>query len=213
MLALIEEINENLLAFAPDYVRPAPKAMMRIYRDTRFSKNKQPYKTNIAAWWARHGLEKTSGGGFYLGIDTKEITIAAGVYMPQPDQLLAIRRHLSGGGGNRHAELRRILASKKLLALMRPFNAAASEDDVYADHSEHAAARSLTRAPKGFSPDDPALDLLLQRQWGVSATLPAVEALKPTLLKQIVSRFKLATPLVDLLNEPIVTAIAKPRIF
>jgi uncharacterized protein (TIGR02453 family) len=191
MLALIEAINHELLVFAPDYVRPAQKAMMRIYRDTRFSKNKQPYKTNIAAWWARHGLEKTSGGGFYLGIDAREITIAAGCYMPQPDQLLAIRRHLS--------------------ALMQPFNAEASEDDVYADHSQHAAARPLTRAPKGFSPDDPALDLLLHRQWGVSAHIPAAEALKPTLFKQIVQRFKIATPLVTLLNEPLITTIAKPR--
>jgi uncharacterized protein (TIGR02453 family) len=211
MLALIEAINHELLVFAPDYVRPAQKAMMRIYRDTRFSKNKQPYKTNIAAWWARHGLEKTSGGGFYLGIDAREITIAAGCYMPQPDQLLAIRRHLSAAGGNRHADLRRILADKKLRALMQPFNAEASEDDVYADHSQHAAARPLTRAPKGFSPDDPALDLLLHRQWGVSAHIPAAEALKPTLFKQIVQRFKIATPLVTLLNEPLITTIAKPR--
>jgi hypothetical protein len=47
---------------------------------------------------------------------------------------------------------------------------------------------------------------LLHRQWGVSATLPAEEALKPTLLKQIVSRFERATPLVELLNTPLVGA-------
>jgi uncharacterized protein (TIGR02453 family) len=199
MLALIEEINHDLLDFAPDYVRPAQKAMMRIYRDTRFSKNKLPYKSQIAAWWSRSGLEKTSGGGFYLSLSATEITIAAGCYMPERDQLLAIRRYLSATGGNHHAELRTMLANKKLLAVLQPFD------------SDGKAANRLTRAPKGFSPEDPAIDLLLRRQWGVSASLPATEALKPTLRKQIVQRFKLATPLVDLLNVPILATVAKPR--
>ena len=199
MLALIEEINHDLLDFAPGYVRPAPKAMMRIYRDTRFSNNKLPYKTQIAAWWSRHGLEKTSGGGFYISLSATELTIAAGCYMPEREQLLAIRRYLSAADGNHHAELRRVLASRKLLALMHPFDA------------DSRLGSKLTRAPKGFSPDDPALDLILHRQWGVSATLPAEAALKPTLRKQIVQRFKLATPLVDLLNAPLITTTARPR--
>jgi uncharacterized protein (TIGR02453 family) len=201
MLALIEEINHDLLEFAPDYVRPAQKAMMRIYRDTRFSNNKLPYKIQVAAWWSRHGLEKTSGGGFYLSLSATEVTIAAGCYMPHPEQLLAIRRHLSAAGGNQHGELRRLLASKKLLAVMQPF-----------DPDEEGRPK-LTRAPKGFSPGDAALDLLLYRQWGVSATLPSGEALKPTLRKEIVQRFKLATPLVDLLNAPLLASReeARPR--
>lgn len=189
MLALIEQINHDLLNFSPEHVRPAQKCMMRIYRDIRFSKNKQPYKTNIAAWWARSGLEKTSGGGFYFELNGSTITIAAGCYMPERDQLLAIRRYLSADGGNHHVELRRILADKKLLAVLQPFD-----------------GLKLTRAPKGFSPEDPALDLLLARQWGVSATVPADEALKPTLRKLIVDRFKRANPLIKLLNTPLVGA-------
>ena len=66
MLALISEINEAMADFSPMHVRPPQKIMMRIYRDIRFSKNKQPYKTHVSGWWARDGLEKTSGGGFYL---------------------------------------------------------------------------------------------------------------------------------------------------
>ena len=68
MLALVEEINASIAGFAPEHVRPAQKTVMRIYRDIRFSKNKQPYKTHLAAWWARRGMEKTSGGGYYLQI-------------------------------------------------------------------------------------------------------------------------------------------------
>lgn len=197
MLALIEEINHELLNFAPHHVRPAQKAMMRIYRDIRFSKNKQPYKTNAAAWWARAGLEKTSGGGFYFEVNPVSVTIAAGVYMPERDQLLAIRRFLSASGGNRHGDLRRLLADKKLLAVMRPFDA------------DGAEGQKLTRAPKGFSPDDPALDLILCKQWGVSVTLPADEALRPGFRKQITDRFKRAAPLIELLNTPLVGSGSK----
>jgi uncharacterized protein (TIGR02453 family) len=191
MLALIGEVNDALTDFAPEYIRPPQKAMMRIYRDIRFSSDKRPYKSNIAAWWARAGLEKTSGGGFYFELNGTGLTIAAGVYMPERDQLLAIRRYLSATGGNHHAELRKVLADKKLNALLHPFD-----------------GLRLTRAPKGFAPEDPAIDLLLCRQWGVSASLPAEEALKPDLVRQIVDRFKRATPLVTLLNAPLLEASA-----
>ena len=190
MLALIAQINDAMLAFAPDHIRPPHKALFRIYRDIRFSKNKLPYKTHMAAWWARTGLEKTSGGGFYFHISPTEVTIAAGVYMPERDQLLAIRRYLV----EHHAEMRRLLANKKLKAVLGEFD-----------------GLRLTRAPKGFSPEDPAvaasLDLILCRQWGVAATLPAEAALEPDFVNQIVTRFQRATPLVDLLNTPLL----KPR--
>jgi uncharacterized protein (TIGR02453 family) len=189
MLALIAEINDALVGFAPEYVRPPQKAMMRIYRDIRFRSDKRPYKSNIAAWWARAGLEKTSGGGFYFELNATSLTIAAGVYMPEREQLLAIRRYLSAAGGDRHAELRKILADKKLNAVLHPFD-----------------GLKLTRAPKGFDPDDAAIDLLLCRQWGVSASLPAEDALKPSLTRQITDRFKRAAPLVALLNAPLLAA-------
>jgi uncharacterized protein (TIGR02453 family) len=190
MLALIERINQRFLEIAPEYVRPPQKCMMRIYRDIRFSKNKQPYKTNVAAWWARAGLEKTSGGGFYFHLSATELHIAAGVYMPERDQLLAIRRYLSEAGGSRHGELRRLIADRKLLSVLQPFD-----------------GLKLTRAPKGFSPEDAALDLLLNRQWGVSCNLSAAEALKPTVLKQILTRFERALPMVTLLNEPLIAGL------
>jgi uncharacterized protein (TIGR02453 family) len=182
MLALIEEINHSLAGFAPDHIRPPHKAMMRIYRDTRFAADKRPYKTRIAAWWARTGLEKTSGGGFYLSLSATEVTIAAGVYMPGPEQLLAIRRHLV----EHHAEFRALLARRPLRAVL----------------SELEGNR-LTRAPRGFPAGSPAIDLILARQWGVSATLPPEQALLPTLSREIVLRFRLAAPLVHFLNAPL----------
>ncbi len=189
MLALAAEINQAFAGFAPEHVRPPQKAMMRIYRDIRFSANKAPYKTQIAAWWARDGMEKTSGGGFYFSLSATEITIAAGCYMPGPEQLLAIRRHLL----DHHEELSAFLADKKLRVKLAEFD-----------------GLKLTRAPKGFPPDHPAADLILHRQWGVSAVLPAERALKPTLGKDIVARFRLAAPIVAFLNTPLIPKPRKP---
>jgi uncharacterized protein (TIGR02453 family) len=185
MLAVVAEVNQALAGFAPEYLRDPAKIMMRIYRDTRFSPNKQPYKTNVAAWWARQGMEKTSGAGFYLDVAPEQVTIAAGCYMPAKEQLLAIRRYLL----DHHEELRKLLASKKLASAgMHPFEAA-----------------KMTRPPKGFPADSPAIDLILHRQWGVAARLPAEQALQPGFVTEIVKRYKLALPLVTLLNEPIQT--------
>jgi uncharacterized protein (TIGR02453 family) len=189
MLALIAEVNEAMLGFAPENVRPPQKAMMRIYRDIRFSADKRPYKAHQGAWWARTGLEKTSGGGFYFHVGAAEVTIAAGVFMPEREQLLAIRRYLV----EHHAELRAMLAGKRLKALLQEFD-----------------GMKLTRPPKGFAADDPAMDLLMCRQWGVAARLPAESATKPTLLKEIVERFKVTAPMVALLNAPLAPKPRKP---
>ncbi len=189
MLALVAELNEHLATFAPLHVRPPQKALMRIYRDIRFAKDKRPYKIHVAAWWAREGLAKTSGAGFYLSISGTGLTIAAGVFMPERDQLLAMRRHIA----EHHAELRKLLANRKLRALL-------SESD----------GLKLTRAPKGFPPDHPAIDLLLHRQWGLSATLPADRATRPALIEDILSRFQAAAPFVDFLNTPLRPRPKKP---
>jgi uncharacterized protein (TIGR02453 family) len=182
LLALIEEINGDLMDFAPEHIRPAPKCMFRIYRDTRFSPDKTPYKKHISAWWARQGLEKKSGGGFYFHLSAKELVIAAGVYMPEREQLLAIRNHLM----EHHEGFRRLWEARKLRKLMNEFD-----------------GLRLSRPPKGFPKDHPAMDLIVCRQWGVSATLPSEIALQPTLRKEIVSRFRAAAPLVEFLNRPL----------
>ncbi len=184
MLAAIDEINHAMEGFAPEHVRPPHKIMMRIYRDIRFSKDKRPYKRNLAAWWARRGMEKTSGGGFYLQISPEGLMVAAGVYMPERDQLLAIRRHLA-----LHHEAYRALHAK--LVKNKALGLTAIDGAM------------LTRTPKGFDKDGPADDLLRAQNWGLHAMLPANAVEQPTLVADIVKRFKAAAPLVAMLNEPI----------
>ncbi len=190
MLALIEEINAGMEGFAPEYIRPPHKTMMRIYRDIRFSSDKRPYKRQMPAWWAKRGMEKTSGGGFYIHVNPQEVLVAAGVYMPEREQLLAIRRWMA----EHHGEYRAMLKG-----LMKPHGGAPPFTGIDAE--------ALTRMPKGFPADHPAGELLRAKNWGVHVSLPPETALEPSLGKEIIKRFRLAIPLVDALNGAILDGI------
>lgn len=193
MLALIDEINTAMEEFAPEYIRPPHKTMMRIYRDTRFSKNKLPYKRQLPAWWSRRGMEKTSAGGFYMHINPNEVLVAAGVYMPEREQLLAIRRHLS-----EHADEYRKLHGSILKARGIGFTG--------------IDAALLTRMPKGFAKDDSADELLRARNWGVHVSLPSSLAEEPKVAREIIKRFRLAAPLVEMLNAPLIVEEKRDRV-
>ena len=189
MLAVIRKVTDAMMDFAPAFVRPAEKCLFRIYRDTRFSANKLPYKTHVAAWWSHQGLEKTSGAGYYFHVSAKEVIIAAGAYMPEKDQLAAIRHWLL----DHHAEFRKLLQKPAVRKTFSEFE-----------------GNALTRPPKGFPSDHPGMDLIRCRQWGLAATLPAAAALKPNLAATLIRYFKIAAPIVDALNTPIAAAQA-PR--
>src|SRR5579863_1363158 len=105
MLAVVRKITDAMMDFAPNHVRPAEKSLFRIYRDTRFSSDKRPYKSHVAAWWSHQGLEKTSGAGYYFHINAKEVIVAAGAYMPEKEQLAQIRHWLL----DNHLELKKLL--------------------------------------------------------------------------------------------------------
>ena len=83
--------------------RPNGGSMFRIYRDTRFSKDKRPYKTHIAATFYLQTLSKAAGPCFYFHFTSKELLVFAGVYMPEREELLAVRNLLA----ERHQEFRR----------------------------------------------------------------------------------------------------------
>lgn len=190
MLALIKRVNAQMATFAPDHVKAPEKTVLRIYRDTRFSANKLPYKQHYAAWWGRQGMPKTSGAGFYFHFSGKTVLIAAGLYMPDRDQLLAVRRYLL----EHHEELRGMLESRKLKAKMRLSD-----------------PQALTRAPKGFPKDDPAMDLILYRNWAVEAELSPDAILGKNFHTVLSTYYRLAAPVVEFLNRPIMGATSSPR--
>jgi uncharacterized protein (TIGR02453 family) len=182
MVELVTALMQRLADFAPDYVADPNKAIYRIYRDTRFSKDKTPYKTHIAAIFKHRDLEKHSGAGFYFSVAPDEIEVGGGVYMPLPEHLLAIRNYLA----ENHEEFRRIAAARNVRRLF---------GDVTGD--------SLSRVPKGFAADHPAADLLRMKQFLLFRTLEASLATTPKLFREVVSRFQVMAPFLEFLNRPL----------
>jgi uncharacterized protein (TIGR02453 family) len=191
MLAVIDAVTGAMMDFAPGHVRAPESIMMRIYRDTRFSKEKLPYKTHVSAWWVHDGLQKTSGAGFYLHVSGKQVEIAAGAFMPDAEQLLAIRRFLM----EHHQEYRKLAQARGLRRLLK----------------DEESGVPLSRSPKGFPAEHPAAALYRQKRWGFSASLEPEMAMKPEFAKMVANYFRAAAPLVALLNRPLLAATVKPR--
>jgi uncharacterized protein (TIGR02453 family) len=180
MIQLVEAINAELLGFAPDHITDPKKAVYRIYRDTRFSADKTPYKTHVAAVFPHHGLGKQSSAGFYFHLTEKSVGIAAGSYMPGPDELRAVRIWLAENHKKFRAASR---MPQKILGKLQ--------------------GSSVTRMPKGFTADHPAEDLIRMKQWLYWVELDVKLATTPRLLPELVKRFRAAAPVIAMLNAPL----------
>ena len=180
MVALVEAVNAELASFAPEYLTEPAKAVYRIYRDTRFSNDKTPYKTHIAANLHKQGADKHAAAGYYFSVGAEEIEIAAGVYMPGPEELLRLRRHISGN----FTEFLKLESDRTTAKLMGRLK-----------------GDSLSRPPRGFSFDDPAMEWIKWKQWLYYKTdLDLGLALTPQLLPEIVKRLKAMTPMIAFFN-------------
>jgi uncharacterized protein (TIGR02453 family) len=184
MRALVESLNAALMGFAPEFITEPEKAIYRIYRDTRFSKDKTPYKTHIAASFRRLGPGH-SDAGYYFALSHKEVAIGGGIYMPEPPALLAIRSHIAG----RHDELRRILRARQVRELLGDLQ-----------------GEQLLRVPKGFACDHPAADLLRFKRFILYVELPPDLATTPDLYTAILKRFRAMAPFLAFLTAPLKAA-------
>ncbi len=184
MIEFLTALNSHLARFAPEHIVEPAKVIYRIYRDTRFSNDKTPYKTHIAASLPRKGMDRHMAGGYYLSVGADEIEVAGGIYMPGPEQLLALRQHIAAN----QKQFAKLAENKALVALMGPM------------HGD-----PLTRVPKGFAADDPAAEYLKCRRWIFYRTdLDPQVALTKEFLPEVVKRLKAMAPFVDFLNEPLV---------
>jgi uncharacterized protein (TIGR02453 family) len=177
----VAALNAAMMDFAPDYTTDPDKAILRIYRDTRFSKDKTPYKTHIAASFHRRGTGPHQSGGYYLHVSHKGTAVGGGVYMPEPATLLQIRQHIAA----HHAEFRKILKAKAVRELLG-----------------EVQGEQLSRVPKGFCATDPAADLLRFKSFILYTELPAEIAATPELFAEILRRFKAMKPFLDFLTAP-----------
>jgi uncharacterized protein (TIGR02453 family) len=182
MTGLVLALGGEMGRFAPELNTDPKRAIYRIYRDIRFSRDKTPYKTNVAAAFAPRGNPKHAGGGLYFHIAPEEILIAGGAYMPGPAELRAIRHHIAT-----HSEdLLEIINDREFKKLFGGL-----EGD------------RLSRLPKGFPSDHPAADLLRYKQFLAYSTSPAELAESSDFLPLIVRNFRALMPLVRFLNTPL----------
>ncbi len=180
MREFVSALNSAMTRFAPEYATDPDKAIYRIYRDTRFSKDKTPYKTHIGALLLRRGDK--AGAGFYVAVSQKGVEIAGGIYAPPPETLLSLRQYLA----ERHREFRKIAGARAVREL---FGAMQGEQ--------------LTRVPKGFAGDHPAADLLRFKRLMFYVELPPDLATTPALYTSVVQHFRAVTPFVEFLNAPL----------
>src|SRR5688500_8879292 len=113
MVAIVERLAEDFRKVAPEFSADPKTSIFRQWRDTRFSENKAPLKTNVAATFPNRTLGRMNGAGLYFEVAPTWVWIGGGIYAPDAQQLQAIRHHLC----DRHAEFGRILrapAFKKL---------------------------------------------------------------------------------------------------
>ncbi len=182
LLALVEELGAALADYAPGYLRDPRRSVYRIYRDTRFSRNKQPYKTHAAAVFPPVGLDRHAGAGFYFHFSPEELLVGGGVYAPGTPELRRIREQIAADP----AELRSILAEE---GFRRTYPGLQGE--------------KLKRTPRGFPADHPAADLLVYKQFLSGANFPASEIEKPSIGSMLDGHFRILAPLLEYLNRPL----------
>jgi uncharacterized protein (TIGR02453 family) len=167
--------------FASEYELNPKRAIFRIYRDTRFSNDKTPYKTHIAAHFVLRGAPKGFlGSGYYLHVEPGEAFAGAGIYMPESDQLKKIRAAI-----NRRPE--------EFLAIIR--------DRTFVKRFRRLEGNTLTRMPKGYDDDHPMGEWLRLKQFFVGESMPDTKALKASFVREVATICESATPLVRFLNE------------
>ena len=102
-LRFIQSMQEPLAEIAPHFVAMPTRvggSLMRVYRDTRFSKNKTPYKTNIGIQFRHEQAKDVHSPGYYLHIEPQQVFIGAGMWRPEAEPLRAIRERNFALGGD-----------------------------------------------------------------------------------------------------------------
>jgi len=180
VIAVTGELISRISRFDPEIAGIDPKScVFRIYRDVRFSKDKSPYKTNLGAFIAPGG-RKTMSPGYYFHVQPTSFFAATGKHMPDASELLKIRNAIAGNP----KEFLKIVEAKKF-------------KDRFGDlHGER-----LSKPPKGFAADHPAIEYLKLKSCTVAEEFTEKAALSKDYPKLLTESFKAAHPLVVFLRK------------
>ena len=183
MVAVVERLAVDLRSIAPEVVVDPKNAIYRIYRDTRFSSDKTPYKTHIAASFPWRGLPKHEGAGLYFHVSPTEVWIGGGMYAPQTSQLHAVREHIARNP-------RRLGSIVESVTFKRTVGALEGEQ--------------LQRVPRGFPSDHEAANWLRYRQFLAGREAPPRLVTSSKFYPTVLDTFRAVLPLIRFLNEPLV---------
>ncbi|WP_406824185.1 DUF2461 domain-containing protein [Pedobacter sp. KACC 23697] len=183
VLALVGTLIPELAKIDPLLSAEADpkKSLLRIYRDVRFSKNKDPYKNNFGIWFSA----KSRGGnepGYYLHIQPGKSFIAGGYWMPDAPHLKLIRQEIDYNIGD--------------------FKEIISEKD-FKKNFKLGFDNALKNAPKGYDPADPNIEFLKLKSFEATQKIDDEEFLKANLVNKLISSFKTVQPLVAFLRNAI----------
>ncbi len=156
--------------------------LFRIYRDVRFSKDKTPYKTHFGVTF--HREKPKYRGGYYIHLEPDNNFLAVGFWDPNKEDLLRIRKEFEMDSG----EFREIMLKPKFKKAWGSLSGDA-----------------VKTAPKGFSKEDPNIDLIRQKMFLFSKKYKNEEVLQPDFMKQVVQDFKDARPFLDYMSSVLTT--------
>ena len=160
------------------------KSLYRIYRDTRFSTDKTPYKTHWSGSFKR--ATKYRRGGYYFHMEPGNNFVGGGFFGPNPQDLKLIREDIAFDP----APLRAIL-----------------NDSTFISTFETLKGEQLKTAPKGFDADHKAIDLLRYKQFLLIKRFTDAEVLDPNFVDQANSTFKAMRPFLDYMSEVLSTDV------
>lgn len=183
MQSFIFSLQSHFSAFAPEFDLSPKHSIFRIYRDVRFSNDKTPYKTHIAAHFVLRGKEKGFvGSGYYFHVEPGEVFIGGGIYMPDSDQLKKIRIAIAQHSN----EFLSIIGNR---TFKRQFG--------------KLEGNKLQRIPKGYDESHPMAEWLKLKQFFAGKSLPETSCHKASLVDSIAAICKDAAPLVKFLNRAV----------
>lgn len=175
--AFVEELIAEMAKFDKAIGNvDAQRSLFRIYRDTRFSQNKDPYKTNFGA---NIGL---GNAGYYLHIQPGQSFLAGGIYMLENDKLKTLRQEISYNAD----AFQKIMREKNFC---RYFGGLSEEG-------------KLKRVPRGFDKDDPMAEYLKLKHFVAVYPVTDEALLEKEAPKTLAAIYKCLKPLNDFLNAP-----------
>ncbi len=183
-LDLITAMGPRLEKLSDQFVA-APKkvggSLMRVYKDTRFSRDKTPYKTNIGIQF-RHALGKdVHAPGYYLHIDPEECFVGVGLWHPEAEPLAAIRKRIA----------EQPAAWKKV------------RDQSSFTEQFTLGGESLRRPPKGYDETMPGIEDIKRKDFIASCELFASDIHQDKFVDLVATRFRTATPFMRFLCEAV----------